>query len=133
MRQAGPGTFLDALSARDRKTVRALRDVIRTILRDAEESLLWGSLSFYLPAVGGRVKGAVCLITVKAGEIRLEFIHGVRLSDPADLLQGDRVSKRFLPISSVAEARRPEVAALIHEAAALHERGELDRPLPGRR
>lgn len=123
MKQAGPETFLDALPPQDRQIAEALRDLIRTILPDAEESLLWGSLSFHLPAVGGRVKGAVCLITVKAGQIRLEFIHGVRLSDPAGLLQGNRVSKRFLLISSVAEAGRPEVAALIREAAALLERG----------
>jgi hypothetical protein len=51
------------------------------------------------------------------GQVRLDFIHGVRLTDPLRLLQGNRLSKRFIPISSKAEAERPELAALIREAA----------------
>jgi hypothetical protein len=51
--------------------------------------------------------------------VRLDFIHGVRLADPCGLLQGDRLSKRFVPIGDVADAERPEVTALIREAAAL--------------
>jgi hypothetical protein len=43
----------------------------------------------------------------------------VRLADPCGLLQGDRVSKRFVPIGSVADAERPEIVALIRAAAAL--------------
>jgi hypothetical protein len=35
------------------------------------------------------------------------------------LLQGERVSKRFVPIETVADAERPEIAALIAEAASL--------------
>ena len=51
--------------------------------------------------------------------MRLDFIHGIRLGDPCGLLQGDRVSKRFVPIGSVADPERPGVAALLREAAAL--------------
>ena len=51
--------------------------------------------------------------------MRLDFIHGIRLADPCGLLQGDGVSKRFVPIGAVADAERPEVKALIREAAAL--------------
>jgi hypothetical protein len=64
-------------------------------------------------------KGAVCQIAVKRGQVRLDFIHGIRLVDPSALLRGHRLSKRFIPIGSVADAQRPEVAALIREAAAL--------------
>jgi hypothetical protein len=35
------------------------------------------------------------------------------------MLQGDGVSKRFVPIGTVEDAERPEIAALIREAAAL--------------
>jgi hypothetical protein len=55
----------------------------------------------------------------KGGRVRLDFIHGVRLADPSGLLQGERVSKRFVPVGAVADAERPEVTALIREAAAL--------------
>ena len=42
------------------------------------------------------------------------------LADPCRVLQGDRVSKRFVPIGTVTDAERPEIAALIRQAAALH-------------
>jgi hypothetical protein len=93
--------------------------VVRRTAPHAEESLLWGSLSYHRPQVGGRVKGAVCQIVVKGGQVRLDFIHGIRLADPCGLLQGDGVSKRFVPFGAVADAERPEIVAIIREAAAL--------------
>jgi hypothetical protein len=111
--------FLDGLPRQSRRLVLALRNVIRCLVPQAEESLLWDGLSYHRPEVGGRVKGAVCLVGVKRGQVRLDFIHGIRLTDPSGLLQGDRLSKRFIPIETVADVERPEVAALIQEAAAL--------------
>jgi hypothetical protein len=111
--------FLAELPAEVQEIVLALRSVIGRTIPLVEESLLWGGLSYHRPDIGGRVKGAVCLIGVKGGEVRLDFIHGVRLPDPAGLLQGHRLSKRFVPIRTVLEAQRPEIAALIWEAAAL--------------
>jgi hypothetical protein len=111
--------FLDALTAQTRQLVTALRAVVRRTAPGAEESLLWGGLSYHRPQVGGRVKGAVCQIVVKGDKVRLDFIHGIRLADPFGLLQGDRLSKRFVPIRTAADAERPEVTALIREAAAL--------------
>lgn len=118
MKQAALKDFLDCLTAEMRQLVSALREVVRRTLPNAEESLLWGGLSYHRPEVGGRVRGAVCQIGVKGG-VRLDFIHGIRLSDPSGLLQGNRLSKRFVPIETVADAERPEVIALIREAAAL--------------
>jgi hypothetical protein len=119
MNQAEVTDFLNALSPVKNKLVSALRNVIRRTVLDAEESVLWGGLSYHRPQVGGRVKGAVCQIVVKGDSVRLDFIHGIRLADPCELLQGDRVSKRFVPIETVADAERPEITALIQEAAAL--------------
>jgi hypothetical protein len=111
--------FLDGLAPETRQLVVALRNEVRRTIPEAQESLLWGALSYHRPKVGGRVKGAVCLIGVKRGQVRLDFIHGIRLSDPGRLLQGDRLSKRFVPINTPADAERPQIAALIREAAAL--------------
>jgi hypothetical protein len=111
--------FLGALAPETGELVRALRNLVRRAVPHAEESLLWDGLSYHRPEVGGRVKGAVCQIGVKRGQVRLDFIHGIRLADPCGLLQGDRKSKRFIPISSIADAERREIAALIREAAAL--------------
>jgi hypothetical protein len=60
------------------------------------------------------------LIVVKKGQVRLDFIHGIRLEDPSGLLQGKQISKRWIPIDTTADAERAEVAALIREAAALN-------------
>jgi hypothetical protein len=111
--------FLDALAPDTRELVLALRNVVCRTVPHAEESVLWGGLSYHRPEIGGRVKGAVCQIGVKRGQVRLDFIHGIRLLDPCGLLEGKRLSKRFIPIASVADAEQPEVAALILEAAAL--------------
>lgn len=119
VKQADLKEFLDALTPEKRRLVLALRKVVRRTAPHAEESLLWGGLSYHRPQVGGRVKGAVCQIVVKQGQVRLDFIHGIRLADPCGLLHGNQVSKRFVPIGTVADAQRPEIAALIRGAAAL--------------
>jgi hypothetical protein len=119
VRQADLKLFLAALSAETRQLISVLRNVVRRTVPQAEESLLWGGLSYHRPAVDGRVKGAVCQIVVKGGRVRLDFIHGIRMADPCGLLQGERLSKRFVPIETVSDAERPEIAALIQEAAAL--------------
>jgi len=110
---------LGSLSAEHRKIVLALRDVVRRTVPDAEETVLWGGLSYHTPWIGGRVKGALCQISAKRGEVRLEFIHGVRLADPAGLLRGDRLSKRYVVIRSVADVEQPEIEGLIREASVL--------------
>jgi len=114
--------LIEGLGPGVRERVLALRRVVRAVAPEAEESVLWGGLSYHRPQVGGRVKGAVCQIVAKHGKLRLEFIHGVRLADPRGLLRGKRVSKRFVPIGCRADAEWPEVAALIRAAAALDPR-----------
>jgi hypothetical protein len=63
------------------------------------------------------VKGSVCQIVLRDGGVRLDFVHGTSLPDPARLLQGERVAKRFVPVPTVASARRPQIASLIRSAA----------------
>jgi hypothetical protein len=111
--------FLRNLPPNLRRLVSAVRAVVQRAAPDASESVLWGGLSFHRPHVGGRVKGAVCLIGVKRGKVRLDFIHGIRLSDPSGLLQGRLRSKRYFPLETIADTQRPEIAALIREAAGL--------------
>ena len=90
MRQTDLKAYLDTLAPEISPLVLALRDVVRRTVPHAEESLLWGGLSYHRPQVGGRVKGAVCQIVVKRGQVRLDFIHGVRLADPCGLLRQRR-------------------------------------------
>ena len=69
------------------------------------ETVVWRSLSYHRPESGGRVKGAVCLITPKAGHVELGFIHGVRLPDPVHLLTGHLRSKRVVRITATTDLR----------------------------
>jgi hypothetical protein len=111
--------FLEGLSGDARSVVLALRALVRETVPDAEETVLWGGLSYHCPWVGGRVKGAICQITAKNGRVRLEFIHGIRLSDPQHLLRGSRLSKRYVDILSPAEADRARIRALILDASSV--------------
>ena len=88
-----PEAFLRHLPPGTRGLVSALRAVVRRNVPLAEESVLWGGLSYHRPEVGGRVKGAVCQIVVKGGAVRLDFIHGIRLKDPSRLLRGRLLDK----------------------------------------
>ena len=56
---------------------------------------------------------------MKRDHVRLEFIHGIHLADPDNLLQGKLKSKRFVPMNTIEDAKRPEIVKLIQEAAAL--------------
>jgi hypothetical protein len=116
MKDEDVARFLDSLPAEAWEIVSALRKVIRRTVPAAKESVLWGGLSYHRPAIGGRVKGAVCQIGVKAGKVHVAFIHGVRLTDPYNLLQGDRLSKRFVTINTVTDAEQPELLELLREA-----------------
>ena len=118
MRPDSPEEFVESLEPDERVTVLALRRIIHGLIPGIVESALWGGLSYHRPAIGGRVKGAVCQIVAREGRIRLDFIHGVHLEDPRHVLQGDRVSKRYVPITGPEDAARPEIAALIAQAAA---------------
>jgi hypothetical protein len=111
--------FLESLPLNTRELVSALRTIVRETASDAEETMLWGGISYHTPWIGGRIKGALCQIEAKGGEVRLAFIHGIRLADPASLLRGAALSKRYVPIHSIADARRPEILALIREASAI--------------
>ena len=118
MRPADLSAYLGRLTAGNRRVVRALRGVIRAAAPKCEESILWDGVSYHRPWLGGRVKGAVCQIVVRRGVVRLDFIHGVRLRDPSRLLRGDGLAKRHVPIGTSGDAGRPEIAALVRDAAA---------------
>ena len=111
--------WLDALPLPVRRLVVVLRAIVRRAAPQAEESVLWGGLSYHRPEVGGRIKGAVCMIGAKTGQVRLEFVHGIRLTDPSGLLQGRSLSKRFVPVATIAAARRAPLQELVRAASAL--------------
>jgi len=96
-----------------------LRNVVASVCPEATERILWGGLSYHNSRLGGPVKGAICQIELHRDQVRLSFIHGVRLTDRESLLGGDRLSKRYMVLKSYEEAPWREIRRLIGEAARL--------------
>lgn len=109
-------TFLGGLSHEQRQIIQALRELIREAAPAVEETILWRSLSYHRPSLGGRIKGAVCVITPKGNAVQLGFIHGAALIDPDRLLQGKGKAKRVISIQTVDKIRKAEFAKLIQAA-----------------
>ncbi len=109
--------FVAGLSRQQRQVVTTLRRLIRQAAPEAEETVLWGSLSYPRSSFGGRIKGAVCLITPRLDCVHLAFIHGAALSDPLCLLRGTAKAKRFVPIERVEDIDREALSDLVREAA----------------
>ena len=109
--------WLAKLPADQLQIVVALRRLIRAIAPEAKETVLWNSLSYHRPSLGGRIAGAVCLISRKGECVHLGFIHSAVLPDSHRLLQGTGKAKRFIPIRKIQEVRRAELRSLIQAAA----------------
>jgi hypothetical protein len=111
--------FLDDQPGQTAETVLQLRALVLKAAPEATETLLWRGLSYHCAEAGGRVRGAVCQISIHEGGVRLSFIHGVRLPDPGALLRGGAKSKRFVALSSPAEIESLPLAELVRSAVAL--------------
>jgi hypothetical protein len=125
--------FLQRVPGGLRPVVRALRRLVLEVARECEESVVWGSPSYHLPELGGRVKGAVCLITPRSDHVELGFIHGILLPDREHLLTGSGRSKRIVRVRSTTGLGR--LAELIGAAVAVRPTAGQDgpRPSPGSR
>jgi hypothetical protein len=97
--------FLEVLAPDVRRVVSAVRKLVRAAAPAATETVLWGSLSYHLPMLGGRVKGAVCQITPRHNHVEVGFIHGVLLADSKHLLRGSGKSKRTVRVEHVENLR----------------------------
>jgi hypothetical protein len=109
--------FLAEVRPSQRKTIEVLRRLVRRSAGQAVETVLWRSLSYHRPEVGGRVKGAVCMITPRADGVQLGFIHGAALCDPEGLLHRSGIAKRFVAFRSSRDIPRKPLSALIAAAA----------------
>jgi hypothetical protein len=114
---SGVKLLLAGLSRRQRRITNALRRLVRQAAPETDETVLWGSLSYHRPNIGGRIKGAVCLITPRSDGVHLGFIHGAALSDPSRLLRGSSKAKRFVPIQRVQDIDREALSDLLRAAA----------------
>lgn len=99
--------------------VLALRDVVLTTAPEAAEAIRFHCLCYYrADSPYGAIGGNICTMDGRSGIVRLGFIQGARLPDPAGLLQGDRKAKRWVDILSVRQARSRAIRELIRASAA---------------
>lgn len=102
-----------------REIALELRNLVASVCPSATERILWGGLSYHDAIKGGPVKGAICQIAVERDCVKLAFIHGARLNDPDALLEGERLSKRYITVDEYEGAPWHSLRDLIAEAAAL--------------
>ena len=116
--------FLASLPRRQARIVGALRRLIRQSAPETTETVLWGGLSYHRTEFGGRIKGAVCMITPRPDCVHLGFIHGSAIADPFHLLRGSGKAKRFVPILRVKDIDRQALSGLVRAAAKYDPRRE---------
>ncbi len=90
--------FLDAKPAYLRDIALELRNLVAAAAPEASERISWGVLNYFDSRRGGPVRAGICQIEVHSDHVRLSFIHGIHLEDPDHLLEGDRLSKRYIRI-----------------------------------
>ncbi len=95
----------------------AARRRITTLVPHAVERLRpgWGLIGYQAP------KYFVFIVPLKDG-VRIGFEWGVRLDDPAGLLEGDGSQVRFVTITRASQLRPRELSRLISSASLLRHR-----------
>jgi hypothetical protein len=109
--------FLQQTPPQLQEIVLELRNLIAFAAPDAVEVVRWGGLSYFHAGRGGIVSAGICQIGIHTDHVRLAFIHGAFLSDPQQLLEGDRKVKRFIRITSYEAAPWEYLEGLIRASS----------------
>jgi hypothetical protein len=94
-----------------------IHNLVARVSPAAIEDIRRDGVVYYDAGRGGPVSGGICQALFEPGDIRLAFNLGVFLPDPAGLLEGERVAKRFMHIRSYDDAPWEQIAALIQASA----------------
>jgi hypothetical protein len=97
--------------------VLELRNIIVSVAPDAVEVIRWGGLSYFHEGRGGIISAGICQVSLQEDHVRLDIIHGIFLSDPRHLLQGNQKVKRFVRIRSYDDAPWEDLRQLIKESS----------------
>ena len=111
------GNFLTHYSPEVQEIALALREIILGLAPTSIEQL---DVPAKMLAYGFQrtYKDMICVIMPLKAGVNLGFSRGVDLPDPAGLLTGSGKRARHVRISSVVEARTPEVRALLEASIA---------------
>ncbi|MCP4590290.1 MAG: DUF1801 domain-containing protein [bacterium] len=96
-----------------------LREFVLSVSPALAETVAFHALCYCKPDQPyGVIGGNVCMIGQRDGCVRLGFIHGASLPDPAGLLEGTAKAARHIPIRSSKDIRRGAFRKLIRAAIA---------------
>ncbi|MFT3891379.1 MAG: DUF1801 domain-containing protein [Anaerolineales bacterium] len=109
--------FLQRVPTHLQDIVLELRSIIISVSPDAVEVIRWGGISYFHEGRGGIVSAGICQIGIHDTYVRLDFIHGIHLSDPKQLLEGAQKSKRFIKLKSYDDAPWDDLKQLIEESS----------------
>lgn len=90
-----------------------IHNLVAEISPSATVELRRDGIVYYHGDKGGPVSAGICQTLVKPDPIRLAFIHGAFLPDPAHLLEGKTFPKRYARITDFDHAPWQALKALI--------------------
>ena len=93
--------------------VLELRNIIAKVAPGVTETGTNRGFNYYFKELGGPVSAGVAQITLHKDHVRLAFIHGDFLPDPRDLLQGEMLAKRYVPLDCYATVPWDDLKDLI--------------------
>lgn len=112
--------FFDSYPAPVPDLARRLRDLIRSVLPDANEELdRPGRVVGYSYAPG--YAGLICTIILSKTGVKLGIIGSAQLPDPLGLLEGSGKQHRYVAFSQQPDFDRPGIKELLRSAAARRE------------
>lgn len=100
-----------------RDIVLELRNLIASVAPNATEVRHSRGFSYYDDKRGGTVSAGICQIAIFEDHVRLAFVHGAFLPDPKSLLFGEAKYKKYIRITSYAEAPWDYFTFMIRESA----------------
>jgi len=96
------------------RVARAVRALVKNVVAGSEEYVNpWKIPTFDL-------NGPLCFYMVATEHVIFGFMRGAMLRDPGKLLEGTGKYLRHVKLRSAADVRRPEVRALLEQAAKLN-------------
>ena len=100
-----------------RDIVLELRSLVAAVAPTARERAHPRGFTYFDEDRGGPVSAGICQIAIHKDHVRLAFVHGAFLPDPAHLLEGNRLAKRYVRITSYRDAPWDDLRQLIASSA----------------
>jgi hypothetical protein len=97
-------SYLEHTPAELRDIVLELRNLIASVAPDAAEVRHSRGFTYFDDKRGGPVSAGICQISIYKDHVRLAFIHGAFLPDPKGLLEGERLYKKYVRLTSFEDA-----------------------------